>query len=429
MAQIVEIFKYIKSDPDANNNKFWEVTYYSDDGWIVRNGRVDSAGQTHEKKYGRRAMETKIRSKERDGYVRVKVMDDIIVAESNNNTEKLKEIALSQISNGQKIIEDLVQYFTEVNAHQISVSSGGNIQVDMSTGLVRTPLGILTKEAIDDGRKVLHKIKDYFASKKKDEEVFKNLIKDYCNIIPSKVSSRAGWHLTFIQNEEQVGEQLDFLNQMEATIDMALDRIEQAKKMKDGNEEIPRIFDATMKLCEDKDVIKAITQFYQDNIKKTHASSNLKIKSVYEVSYPEMQKAFEKKSQKIGNVMRLWHGTRSYNILSILRKGLIIPDENAFNVCGRAFGNGVYFSDQSTKSLNYSAGYWDSNSTVQNRTFMFLADVAMGKMYRPGRHDSRQPQKGFDSTFAEGGVASVQNNEMIVFSLDQINMRYLVEFG
>ena len=55
----------------------------------------------------------------------------------------------------------------------------------------------------------------------------------------------------------------------------------------------------------------------------------------------------------VGNVQELWHGTRAGNLLSILRAGFTIPPANAPHVTGRMFGNGVYFSDQSTKSLNY----------------------------------------------------------------------------
>ena len=35
-----------------------------------------------------------------------------------------------------------------------------------------------------------------------------------------------------------------------------------------------------------------------------------------------------------------------------------VPPANASHCTGRMFGNGVYFSDQSTKALNYAYGYW-----------------------------------------------------------------------
>ncbi|WP_430326539.1 hypothetical protein, partial [Salmonella enterica] len=60
--------------------------------------------------------------------------------------------------------------------------------------------------------------------------------------------------------------------------------------------------------------------------------------------------------KKVGNIKELWHGTRVGNVLSIMKGGFVIPPSNASHVTGRMFGNGVYFSDQSTKSLNYAYG-------------------------------------------------------------------------
>ena len=92
------------------------------------------------------------------------------------------------------------------------------------------------------------------------------------------------------------------------------------------------------------------------------------------------------------------------------------------------FGNGVYFSDQSTKSLNYAYGYWGGGQ-ADNNCFMFLADVAMGKYFVPPGPSVRLPLSGYDSTFAQAGKSGVVNNEMIVYKTCQINPRFLVEFA
>lgn len=125
--------------------------------------------------------------------------------------------------------------------------------------------------------------------------------------------------------------------------------------------------------------------------------------------------------------MRLWHGTRAHNVLSILKGGLIIPTSaGGYTITGRMFGDGVYFSDQSTKSLNYAYGYWGGGSRDHN-CFMLLAKVAMGKAYTPPGPTQRLPA-GYDSMFAKGGRSGVQNNEMIVYKLPQAHLSYLCEF-
>ena len=60
---------------------------------------------------------------------------------------------------------------------------------------------------------------------------------------------------------------------------------------------------------------------------------------------------------------------------------------------------------------------------------MFIADVAMGKIYTPtSSYDGPFPKNGYDSVFAKGGMSGVQNNEMIVYQTNQANLKYLVEF-
>jgi poly [ADP-ribose] polymerase len=143
-----------------------------------------------------------------------------------------------------------------------------------------------------------------------------------------------------------------------------------------------------------------------------------------------MRRAFDQEGKKVGDVRELWHGTRASNLLSILKAGFVIPPSNAPHCTGRMFGNGVYFSDQSTKSLNYAYGYWGGGSRDET-CYMFLCDVAMGKSYTPLLRSAglTLPKSGTDSTFAKAGISGVVNNEMIVYRTCQVNPTFLVEFG
>ena len=116
---------------------------------------------------------------------------------------------------------------------------------------------------------------------------------------------------------------------------------------------------------------------------------------------------------------------KKHNIISIMKNGLVIPPKNASYTTGAMFGVGLYFSDQSTKSLNYSYGYWDG--TRDSNCYMFLADVLMGKAYIPSRASGYKPD-GYDSIFAKAHKSGVMNNEMIVMPC-QAKLKYLIEFG
>jgi poly [ADP-ribose] polymerase len=157
-----------------------------------------------------------------------------------------------------------------------------------------------------------------------------------------------------------------------------------------------------------------------------HTSYRYKVDKVYSVDIKKMREEYNNKGVKIGNVYELWHGTRVSNILSILAKGFFIPPSSASYCTGRMYGNGIYFSDQSTKSLNYSQGYW--SGTREKICMMFLLDVAMGKEYTPNGRGESYPKKNYDSTFAKGGVSGVHNNEMIIYNVNQCNPKYLISF-
>ena len=197
-----------------------------------------------------------------------------------------------------------------------------------------------------------------------------------------------------------------------------------------------KLFDCTLRVVTDQTVIDRINKMYNKTASSNHSASKLKLKRVYEVHHAQMKSDFVEMSEKIGNVQQLWHGSRMFNILSILKNGMIIPPQNStYQIAGRLFGNGIYLSDQSTKSLNYSYGYWDSNAR-DNHCFMFLTHAALGKEYLANKSDmasgnraSPLPYAGYHSTYAKAGSSGVMNNEMIIYDKRQLNISYLCEFA
>ena len=155
-----------------------------------------------------------------------------------------------------------------------------------------------------------------------------------------------------------------------------------------------------------------------------HSCSHYEIKKVYSVDVRTVREAFEAHSAKMDNIWELWHGSSASNLLSILKGGLIIPPKTSSNVTGRMFSDGIYASNISTKALGYSTGFWGQKS---NRAFMFLLDMAMGKYHVPSGPSSNLPARGYDSTFAKPGKSGIMNEEMIVYSTSQVNLKYLIE--
>jgi poly [ADP-ribose] polymerase len=228
---------------------------------------------------------------------------------------------------------------------------------------------------------------------------------------------------SFFRNVQAVQKQKSIVDSLQASLVSVMSN-KTDNTSKDDTEDV--IFNVTLELITDSKIISNLKKKYSNTKNNCHTSCNLKVKTVYGVTIDNEKKAFEDKGKSIGNVMELWHGTRASNILSILKAGLVIPPSSSSHCTGRMFGNGLYFSDQSTKSLNYSHGYWGGSR--ENNCFMFLADVAMGNHYVPANYGGQYPVSGYDSTFAKANKSGVTNNEMIVYKLFQANLKYLVEF-
>lgn len=438
----------VMTNANANNNKFYELTM-DDSGHVTgRYGRVGYDGTKTNVGHGFSAMCRQARSKFAKGYHPVEVNTDGVEKKANVKKKTILECAIRDlvspsISEDDKAkIQELIQYLVESNRHEIIEFSQGQITVN-DDGLVKTAIGVVSLNNVLEARKILLKIKSHVDAGDLGSD-YTELLNAYLTLIPQKVPALHGWGDTFFTKFSSFERQSDFLEQLEVSIKDYQDNIEQQKDNQESNVIQEKLFHRNVRLVHDKDVIDGIKDYFKKTINKNHPSSRLKLINVYELVDDVHTQKFEKVAAKLGNVQQYWHGSRTFNLLSILKSGLIIPKSNAFNTTGRMFGDGVYFSDQSTKALNYSYGVWSGHRDNQN-VYMFLADVAMGNVYQ-AYHDkaiknaknNMYPVKGYDSVHAKGDcdnvtqsgyVSHLRNDEMIVYDLDQINLRYLCEFA
>lgn len=426
----------IFTDAKNNNNKFYEAVL-EDDGTVrFRWGRVGADGQSKVSNGGKHEYDRTIEAKIAKGYVKSNTVSVASGRSALSDKTALAETAkrdmLGDGVSGSKatVLSKLIERLSAMNRHQISAASGGSIQIS-EAGLITTPLGLVTADVIDDARGILSALERFVDSKRFSDDSYIEKLENYLKLIPQKLPPRRGWHETFFSGYSSLAAQSSLLDQLEASLDLYKTKekeiIEKMTKAGDGGK---RLFETKLDLVEDSTIIKRIEEFFSKNKNNRHVSHHLRLKNVYELKNDEIDAKFAAAAKKYGNVKRLWHGTRTFNVLSILKNQLIIPKSGgSYHITGRMYGDGLYFSDQSTKSLNYSYGYWDGGNK-DNNCFMFLADVAMGKEYSPnGYHSGRYPVKGFDSVFAKAGVGGVLNNEMIVYTLDQVCLRYLCEFS
>lgn len=131
------------------------------------------------------------------------------------------------------------------------------------------------------------------------------------------------------------------------------------------------------------------------------------------------------------------HGTRSCNCSGLLRTGFKLSKDlpNNVFVSGKMFGDSAYTADDWKKSAGYTSlpgSYWSSGGGgIPGRgAFMFLFDIIVGRTHvARGPHGYNSPPRGCHSVFGKAGVSGVQNNEWMIYDVDQLDFRYLVEFS
>ena len=430
---VVRSEKFIMVESDNNHNKCWYIEEH-DNGMIRTTwGRVGNSLSITEKQFGSSASkeyDKLVKSKLKKGYTKLRTIDSSSTADIKNIQKKtLEDIALKEIvfDKADNQIKSMIQVFCQANIHAITSST--NITFNSMTGVFQTPCGVVTLDAINDARNILNKIYDLV----KDRDFGHDFIRyteQYCMIIPQKVHGHLVCTKIF-RDEKDVHKQNDVLDSLKDSIEM----LEQLNNQKDEDKTVEehKLFNCEIKKVTDEKVIENIKKLFNKTHQNIHACRNLKVKTVYEINIESMTKAYNNtkeawiKAGKDLNEQELWHGTKKQNIISIMKNGMIIPPANASHCTGRMFGSdGLYFSDQSTKSLNYAYGWWSGSRDAN--CYMFLNKVLMGKSYTPnGYTGCSNIPSGYDSIFAKAGVSGVQNNEMVV-PPNQVCPEYLIEF-
>ena len=435
MPTIVEKHELVCVNLRDNNNKYYNIELHDNGDVLSRWGRVGYGNSSQEKLYpgiGRYGMEKKMREKNKKGYKEIETLD---AQASNGTTAKavaqgsLQRLAQEQIVSSHPQTQKLIAYLTKVNAHNIYDATGGKIEFSIDNGMLKTARGIITQRAITEARGLLDDIAEYVAKRSFNDYQVIDLVENYLTIVPQNMGMKRFTVEGFLPDVTAVQKQNSLLDALDASFSAAVKV--KPKRGDEDKKDDPKIFDVQLEIIEDGGTMDKIRKLYEQSKNRQHQSSRFKIERAYAVKVASVAAAFEKARKKYGEVWRLWHGTKASNLLSILKSGLIIPSSSSPHVTGSLYGRGIYASDQSTKALNYATSFWGGRD--EGRYFMFLLDMAMGKVYTPkasawGRVNESFPKPGYDSTFAKGGISGTVNNEMIVYKLDQVNLVYLVEF-
>ena len=171
-------------------------------------------------------------------------------------------------------------------------------------------------------------------------------------------------------------------------------------------------------------------EFVNGIILPTNSSKHRPYK-VYKIENKDRKDKFDTwlNTQSNQHVEHLIHGTRNPNIFSILKAGLIIRPTNAV-ISGAAYGEGIYHSAHSDKSLGYT-GYDPDKLFLIQRVHMGNPFTYEG-WYREGKSISRSQMNynylnsiGHHSLYVKEGDG-LRNSEFIVYKPEQTDTHCLV---
>ena len=398
--------RLIFTDLAANNNKFWHGDI---DGTTVKTnwGRVGDNGQFKDYPFtnvysAEAKLQSLVNGKLRKGYTRQATMGSGTT--TMTSATNIKSVAATQIKhNGNKETVDLIDFLVTRNIHAIE----GTTTIRYVNGGLQTPLGPVTPEGLDQASRILVDI----ASQTGD---FGRLANEYLRIVPRVIGRRGADPHELFGSAARLKEENDLLTALRAVV---------------VTDDVGQVFKTSLEIVDATSIdFKAIDKAFRNSMNRNHASASLRLSRVWAMEIEDAASAFQ---ADLKPVQKLWHGTKDANLLSILKGGYVIPGRSSsIAVTGRMFGDGVYFSDQSTKSLNYATGSAPGQRSHMGsqRKFMIFNDVAMGRIYKAPRPFSGGCPVGYDSCFAEAGKSGVMNNEMIVYKTSQVNPRFLCEF-
>lgn len=363
------------------------------------------------------------RSKERKGYV------EVDLAQSNTGSDAAKELVdVTKVTTSQKatqqsskctlkksVQEFVTQIFDEAN-RTLNTLVKGNVSSDGTS-----PLGKLSLNQINKGKSILQEIADIL--NKKPNATYQDVLSlsnEFYRNIPKSFGRKISASDMAIYSLSRINDEMDILQFYESALNMGTVMLDSS----DLEEQYKSLKCNISLLSPKSDEYKKLEDYVQST-KSNHHNVNLKIKRIFTVEQ-DNGIIFD---DSVGNVQQLFHGTRSSNVAAILSSHLKLPNQlHGVQITGAMFGPGIYFSDQSTKSTQYSCAKFGGAKNKYKTSFLFVADVALGKVKEVSNayYYPSEP-KGYNSVKGVRGP-SLLHNEYIVYNENRVKLTHIIEF-
>lgn len=384
---------------ENNNNKYYSMT--EKNGVIeIEYGRVDSTSTKLTKPISQ--WNSIYKEKTKKGYKDVTdlVTEKVVGAEADD-VEVLSKLDEAKVN----AFLDLMQKYTD--------------------GLVKNTYSVTYKSVTVEQVKKAQVILDEFdkLDKKNEKLVNEKLIELY-TVIPRKMGKVQYHLLPTLDLDKALEKEQDNIDAMSAKVQMYDQEKTNAKKNQTKKEKPKQTLLDVLGLSNMTETkSNSEIQYLIDQVR-----GGTKVEAIFSLSKPEEDKIFEDWINKQGNKQTrvLIHGTRCSSVLSILKQGLKIRPSGNFQFSGKVYGNGNYYSEVVSKSLNYT-GY-------DNDKILLVYEVHTGNpfiydgWYRGNSFELNYKElqkRGFDSTYVKAGNGLL-NSEIIAYNENQCKIKYII---
>lgn len=446
-----------KTDLTGGNNKYYQIeAHVSKDKkkyrLYSRYGRVGHSGTEEERVPTQdlvsllAAFETLKAEKTspRKGYVEIDMAATKMGSSVNNSRILSDDVKKEKITSADKSDKkDEIKVPADVGrlVTRLFTEAGQAVRSSLSGSLqatVENPLGTLTLTQINKGKEVLQEIQDLLTKKPKlidtaNADVIR-LSSNLYSVVPQVMEHRpkksdgdtamTEWLKKMaLNNADKLDKQtelLDLLSDVQGMVGGFATTDVGKKYLEIGCEYVA---------VDPSEASYRKVKEYFDASHSHHHSWKSKIEKLWRVKIKGQKDKHKSTMVDTGNVQPLFHGSGPQNVLGICKHGLLMRPPGVY-VTGSMFGNGLYFADQSSKSEQYAFGRYGGGSGRGDSYFMFVADVALGKIkkYRDSQSHLSKAPPGYHSVQGEKGSYLV-HNEFIIYDIKQHVLEYLIEFS
>lgn len=444
-----------KTDLTGGNNKFYQIeSHVSKDGKEFRlyscYGRVGAKGVEEERIPDQSHLEldlafdylVKAKTSKRKGYVEVKMASTKVGSSEGNKKILSEDVKMDKVktSSKEKAPEEKLSPSVVRLVDRLYDEAGQAVRRQLSGTLKTTeenPLGTLTLTQIESGREVLQRIQKLLTKSPSYKDSIKTKILDLSNefyssipqVMAKRPTKKAGksemdkWLQELALNNPIVIDEKEDLLELLSDVQGMVEGFASTDAQKRYSE-IGCIYE---NLSRGDDRFNRVEKHIKGR-RSRHHSWGVKIENIWTMSVKGQKKEHVPGMKKAGNIKPMFHGSRNANILGICKHGLLMRPPGVY-ITGSMFGNGLYFADQSSKSEQYSTSRFGGSGRGANTYFLFVADVALGKVkkYTSAQSHLSRPPAGFNSVQGAKG-SYLLHNEFIIYKLNQHILQYLIEF-